>query len=316
MNKKTTYLSLTGGLGNQLFQLAAGIHAVDNEKLILIHKLAEPRKDGNALFALNGLFLPENVVVDSKKRYMKLTQKCIGYNLRKGVDPKNWEKKKIVSWLTTKITQAILFCEIRKVVKVLVCQGVGFSNLAIQKRDAILIGYFQTFKWVSDPRVKSVLEKLKPKIYSKNLDEYIALAKKEKPLFVHLRLSDYRHEDKFGIPNKQYYFNAITKLMQNSNLNKIWLFTDDPMEALNFFPIEYRDITEIVPEIDNSSALTFELLRYGAGYVIANSSFSWWGAFLRYDKKAKVIAPYPWFSKMESPSYIIPKDWESNQPWE
>ena len=66
-------------------------------------------------------------------------------------------------------------------------------------------------------------------------------------------------------------------------------------------------------QIEHSTAVTFEIMRLGFGYVIANSCFSWWSAFLRYDKNAKVIAPETWFKALESPKCLFPSDWSLTQ---
>jgi len=62
--------------------------------------------------------------------------------------------------------------------------------------------------------------------------------------------------------------------------------------------------------IDNSSASTLEAMRFGRGYVIANSTFSWWGAYLSHTDHAEVIAPDPWFQGMDSPDSLIPRNWQ------
>ena len=43
--------------------------------------------------------------------------------------------------------------------------------------------------------------------------------------------------------------------------------------------------------------------------IIANSSFSWWGAWLNVNNKKIVISPKKWFKKSETPSDLIPSSW-------
>jgi len=51
------------------------------------------------------------------------------------------------------------------------------------------------------------------------------------------------------------------------------------------------------------------VMRHGKDYVIANSSFSWWAATLRFDRSARVIAPQPWFLGQEEPKDLIFSNW-------
>jgi hypothetical protein len=51
-------------------------------------------------------------------------------------------------------------------------------------------------------------------------------------------------------------------------------------------------------------------MRLGHGFVIANSSFSFWGAMLaNRSEDIDVVAPEPWFSGMPEPRDLIPPNW-------
>jgi hypothetical protein len=58
-----------------------------------------------------------------------------------------------------------------------------------------------------------------------------------------------------------------------------------------------------------SSAETLELMRHGKGYVLSNSSFSWWAGALSHVDNASIICPTPWFERKNEPIDLIPKDW-------
>ena len=65
---RTTIVSLTGGLGNQLFQLAAGLYAAQGEKLSLEWTIGRPRLNANGLAEISSFQLPENVSLEKKTR--------------------------------------------------------------------------------------------------------------------------------------------------------------------------------------------------------------------------------------------------------
>ena len=97
---------------------------------------------------------------------------------------------------------------------------------------------------------------------------------------------------------------------------KIWIFTNEQEEAVHYLPEWVIENCRWIPEIGGSAAQTLEVMRHGVGYVIANSTYSWWGAFLSYTANPKVIAPTPWFHLMETPTLITPIFWKTIHAWD
>jgi hypothetical protein len=185
----------------------------------------------------------------------------------------------------------------------------GFYPIEHLGKNSLLFGYFQTYRWVCFPRVNVQMREMRIENPGLGLIEYMALAKLESPLIVHVRLGDYKNEKDFGLPSEEYCARAVRLLMKTDTYSKIWLFPDEPELARSRIPSEFRARVRVIEEIDNSPASTLGLIKYGKGYVMANSSFSWWGAFLDHYNLAKVIAPSPWFSNLDNPVDFIPETW-------
>ena len=141
-----------------------------------------------------------------------------------------------------------------------------------------------------------------------DLHTYGKLSKDEEPLCVHVRLGDYFNEPKIGILPAKYYHDALHYQFSKFNYKKIWLFSNDSERAMGVIPPEFKSMVRIV-ESDLSSAQTLEVMRLCSGYVIANSSFSWWGAFLSKKHSPIVVCPQKWFKISDDPNFITPPNW-------
>ena len=109
--------------------------------------------------------------------------------------------------------------------------------------------------------------------------------------------------------SQQYFETAINFQLGRCNYESIWFFSDEPSLAKNIVKFNNKIETRWIPEVGQSAAETLEVMRHGKGYVISNSTFSWWGAFLSYNENAIVVAPSPWFKAMSQPKMLIPNNW-------
>jgi len=303
---------LTGGLGNQLFQLAAGLSALDeiSGRVLLDTKLGKPRTTLGAADVLH-FRLPENVIEYSRNSNI-LSERTAGFLLRSGINPSVLEKRAIMQNFTRDLGRIVLSLRYKATVNIEIAKDVGFHPIH-PHHNPLLIGYFQSYKYLQNPKVKENLFALSPKDGSRKLNALVANALEQKPIFVHVRLSDYLNEKHFGTPGKEYYLNSLSRL--NGISRNIWVFSDDLDLAKSRMPIEFNDRYFYVDDSELSPAQLLHLLRYGQDYVVANSSFSWWGAALSFNRDSKIIAPDPWFAGMPEPRELIPPHWHREKAY-
>jgi hypothetical protein len=304
--KESRYISLTGGLGNQLFQYAAALYQSDTRAVSLVSSLGFPRKSKAGRAEIFSFAITEPEISGNAGWLIK---KVAGYLLRQGIYRKKLENFEIFRVLTLFVGKIVLSLYFWKKLSLIIGKGVGFHELIQSKGNQLLIGYFQTFYWASDPQVLKQLHQIKLKDDSPKVLDYRGLANVEKPLVVHIRLGDYKNEGDFGILPETYYSSAIQDQLKSEKFGAIWLFSDELEAAQQMLPKELSIRVRLVQEIDESAAATLQVMRFGHGYVIANSTFSWWGAFLSLNSDAKVIAPSPWFRNLPEPAQLIPPHW-------
>jgi hypothetical protein len=307
LQTKHVLVSLTGGLGNQLFQLA-GATWLSPCKLTLVTRFGVPRTTEG----IPDVFyykLPSHVELENAPEDPILFRKTVGYLLRMGVSPRSLEKNKYIRLFITFVARILLSLRLKQSLEVYVAKGVGFSQLKTTKNRVMLIGYFQTRTYLESNHVENLFRSLELHSKPEILVKHESLANVETPLVVHVRLGDYRLESNFGILSKDYY-KCIQNMWNSGTYRKIWLFSDEPSAAIEFIPESFRRYVRVINDSNENPATTLELMRLGNGYVIANSSLSWWGAKLSRTENPVVIAPTPWFKSMSEPEKLIPKEWQ------
>lgn len=305
--KPKTHLFLTGGLGNQLFQVAAAIDLSARSQVILHDNLGRPRVNSLGAPEIESLTLPKNVSVQNHLRFNTFISKVLGYNLRSGFRPTKLES--FFQLPINLISNVIMSIYLKSFVSIEKSSSLGFdSNVVKLNSNTILIGYFQTFLHIT--RIGKEKFVCFPSEVNKKVFEYKALAVSEQPLIIHVRLGDYKYEDEFGILSSSYYELCLNESWKSNSFGKIWLFSDEPESALEKLPISMHPYVRIIDSVGLSSAETLQVMTYGSGYVIGNSTFSWWGAYLRENQAALVYCPQPWFKNMDEPKDIVPDLWK------
>jgi len=306
-------LPITGGLGNQIFQLCAALEFRHGREIHIDPTLGKPRMNQRGLPEIFSLELPEYVTIADVKKATNFQSKVYGYMLRTGLYNKSYEKIFGIRPTTRFISKLILCLRYRQNIKFGVNNGVGYDPQFSHKNN-LIIGYFQTCNYLRDKLVRSQLVGIHFQKNDSSL-RYLEKIAKSKPLVVHYRLGDYKQEQSFGIPDSEYYNSAITKLWNTGKYDCIWVFSDEIDEAKTKFPDRFLRYAFWIEDLNDEPGLALEIMRLGHGYVIANSTFSWWGAQMSYTTNPEVVAPSPWFKNALEPNDLIPSGWMRIQGW-
>ncbi len=300
---------LTGGLGNQFFQLAAAL-SVEADHIHLMTTYGNPRGIETSKPDLTYFKLPSNVTITSGQEKSRLIGKTIGFLIRLSTYSKKSYGNKIFKLGLQKCASLILSLLFREKLNIYLCNGIGYSGKIPRiKGTTLLVGYFQCATYFEEFKVNKTLKSIAPGKIT-NVNQLAKSHSENKSiLIVHVRLGDYRSEENFGILSKDYYRQALISINSKMYFDELWLFSDEIESAKLLIP---RNIYNKLRVLDNeklSAGEVLELMRYGKGYIIANSSLSWWGASLSYNKNPVILAPSPWFKKMGTPEKLIPSNW-------
>lgn len=306
----TNRVVLMGGLGNQLFQYAFAkrLHEETGANVILDSNFLAIRRNGLGGTDLEKFHSDNWVGIGPNREYPALVRRLMGLSLRMHLDQHNKIDQLICVLL--RISLNIWMSAIYKSpTRMVICSDNGFVPVQYYSRNSIYLGYFQSYKYGKAPST-SPKYRLKPtNIDFRKIETFAELALIENPLLVHIRLTDYRNEPNFGILSADYYKNSIHFHFSQFQYGRIWLFSDEPENALQYIPEQFRNLVRNISKEINDSVDTFEVMRLAKGYVIANSSYSWWAARAAHHSGSIVTYPDPWFEQMPTPLALCPPNW-------
>jgi len=182
-------------------------------------------------------------------------------------------------------------------------------------KDVMLYGYFQShlyFDQYKDTIFKLIKIEAKKSAIKQTVNNTISL---------HFRLGDYkRYPDVHPILPVSYYSNALQYLLYETNtltsITRVLYFCEDG--DLNEVTEMINELKQLYPEVvfDRADPLLFDweqlllmsLCKYN---VIANSTFSWWGAYFNENIGKKICYPSVWFGTKAAHNTmdLFPKDW-------
>lgn len=178
----------------------------------------------------------------------------------------------------------------------------SFTYQPLPINDGILFnGYFQSEKYLNREKILD--------LYSIDEDSFNYIKSKYSNILtnsisVHVRRGDYLiKQDRHPIQNINYYNKALAEFTECDN---ILVFSDDIKWCKeNFIGNKF---TFIEGEADYIDLWLMSLCKHN---IIANSSFSWWGAWLNQNSNKKIIAPKIWFgsNKKLNTKDLIPQKW-------
>ena len=170
-------------------------------------------------------------------------------------------------------------------------------------------GYWQSFHYLDIN--KDVLQsQICLKKFSIGNEELVDNINLKNSISLHVRRGDYisikKNRDIFHICNLDYYKAAIDIIEQNVSDPQYYIFSDDIEWAKqNFIGSKFIFVEGNIPHID------MYLMSNCKNNIIANSTFSWWGAWLNNNPNKVIIAPQRWYhgAMNDASKNLIPEKW-------
>lgn len=278
-------IELIGGLGNQMFQYAAAkaLALHNNEDIVIDNRLFanyELHQYSLNHFNVKAPFLKEDIIFNPT-----FSEKIKAFISGKKVFTK-YEESDLT--YDEKLFEAT-------------------------HRNIYLKGYFQTEKYFLkfEDQIRNDFEITTP--LSEKTTEMIKIIEAENSVSLHIRRGDYVSNPDanavHGTCNLDYYTRAIATIKEKIKNPTFFIFSDDINWAKENLKTEnetyFIDFTDASTNYED-----IKLMSSCKHNIIANSSFSWWGAWLNRNRNKIVIAPKKWFNTdSHNAKDILPESW-------
>ncbi|MCC6887080.1 MAG: alpha-1,2-fucosyltransferase [Hyphomicrobiales bacterium] len=300
-NERVVATRMLGGLGNQLFQYATGRALATRLDARLILDCT-PRGGPNRPFVLDRYRLDADIVRNApgklRHRHFRLPT-AIGRRLT----------DRFHDHLPTRIRLA------DRSLKVFAERGELIRAKRYDHRFAklsgsiYLTGYWQSFRYfdaITDD-LRQVLRPIAP--LSEANRNWLGRIITSNAVCLHVRRGDYlTSKDGFARTcSLAYYQTALAHVRRFLPASQVFVFSDDIAwcrTVLAAFELCFVDANGPDDAVDELC-----LMAACRHHVIANSSLSWWGAWLAHHHDQLVIAPWPWVSTIADHADFLPSNW-------
>ena len=286
-------ISLQGGIGNQLFQYATA------RRLAHVHNTE--------------LKLDLSLLADDKLRIYELNHFNICAQTADNNDflllKKNMLSKKIRTYLKGLFQGKNVLTVVRE-------KHFPFDEtvLALADNTFFEFGYWQTEKYFKD--IKHILQQeltLKDNLSTQSNEVALRIQNTPNTVCLHVRRGDYVSNpltnSVHGTCSLQYYQKALQLIEQKYPELNLFVFSDDP----EWTCANIQSNHPMVFVNHNGAETAYEdlhLMSLCQHNIIANSSFSWWGAWLNQNPEKIVCYPNPWFRSEELDTCdLCPDNW-------
>jgi hypothetical protein len=278
---------LYGGLGNQLFQYAVGRHLAYKHNTLLKLNVNTFKKYKLRSYSLGAFNICEN--------YLSFCDKITLLSMR--------ARHKLNKYIENDAYN-----------KVMVERSFRFDkNILLAPDNVYLIGWFQSEKYFKD--IEYIIKKeISVKYAQEGRNQELAeLIKEQESVSIHIRRGDYVTNPStyriHGLCGLDYYLKCISYLEERLRSPYFYIFSDDIQWAKKNLKIS----SPMVFVDNNDASKNYEDLRLMSQChhnIIANSSFSWWSAWLNNNPKKIVMAPKRWFATRQKDTRdLIPEGW-------
>jgi glycosyltransferase involved in cell wall biosynthesis len=305
----SVFFTLAGGLGNQLFQYSAAYNQ-SNQEINLVTNLFPVSRNKEGFPELADCDLPTEINYCSGFNFSRFFRKIVNSSIRISALNNCKMIVKLYSTFSSFLASSLFLLENKSLMWVKIDANLKSPRSRRRFLRTLYVGYFQygstSNQLVSQLRKSSLVELSD----QPNLRMLIQKSVEIRPVMVHIRLGDYENEGRIGLLSKEYFTSALRALTQDKQVKDVWIFSNDGEKASSYFT-EFDEINFwVVEDWGFRSADTLELMRHMEGFVISNSTFSWWGARLAYLDNSRVIYPSPWFKSLRMPKDLTPSYWK------
>lgn len=188
-----------------------------------------------------------------------------------------------------------------------------------QQKVKMLVGYFQSYKYF-DIYKKAIFKLAKIEasqkiVYNKSKEDYNL--ELDASVSIHYRLGDYKKlQDYHPILENSYYIDALKSVVKKTQIKHVIFFCED--DDLDEVLVNIYELEQIFPElvfVRGGQYLSdweqMMLMSLCGSNIIANSTFSWWGAYFNTNPTKIVCYPGTWFGPKagHDTSDLFPEDW-------